>query len=85
MINDYYRGKLPWFVAPPMQESENQSHNASDGIDMNDDTPLHMKEKDEEIQLDKDEELVEDDDINEDEMEEKVPAIDSDEEEEKEK
>ncbi|KAI9895114.1 hypothetical protein PsorP6_018766 [Peronosclerospora sorghi] len=54
MINDYQRGKLPWFIAPPMREEELAAL-AQKG----DDTPLNEADTCEEkpVELDEDEDV----------------------------
>ncbi|KAF4320190.1 hypothetical protein BBO99_00002566 [Phytophthora kernoviae] len=59
MINDYQRGKLPWFIAPPMRAEELAALEQK-----GDDAPLNEAEaaKDESVELDGDEEIDDEED-----------------------
>uniref|UniRef100_K3WX25 Nucleolar GTP-binding protein 2 n=1 Tax=Globisporangium ultimum (strain ATCC 200006 / CBS 805.95 / DAOM BR144) TaxID=431595 RepID=K3WX25_GLOUD len=66
MINDYQRGKIPWFVAPPMKPEE-IAEQAADDTPLNEaadveDEAEEVDEDDEETVDDDEEEQVEDDD-----------------------
>ncbi|KAG6592682.1 Nucleolar GTP-binding protein 2 [Phytophthora cinnamomi] len=62
MINDYQRGKLPWFIAPPMRAEELAALEQK-----GDDAPLNEAEagEDEQVELDEGEEVEEGDDEDE--------------------
>jgi nuclear GTP-binding protein len=74
VINDFQRGKIPWFAAPPMRDEELRAlEQSADGA-----VPLNEAEadQDEAVELDGDEE---DEDVEEDDDEEKEPAGDDEE------
>lgn len=64
IINDYQRGKLPWFVAPPMRAEELEALEKAGG----DDEPLNVTaaDEDEVVELEGDDEEEEEEEADED-------------------
>lgn len=69
MINDFYRGKIPWFVAPPMRPEELERLEKG-----GDDAPLNEAVPDAEEVVDEDD--IEDEDEEEEEEEDEEEAAD---------
>jgi nuclear GTP-binding protein len=82
MINDYQRGKIPWFIAPPIKpeelaELEKQGENKD--IPLNVQHPEEQEEEEEEQEEEEDEEEEEEEELDDEEDEEGAEAEDKEE------